>query len=174
MSKRKEHYQQQNNKIMNATLRNSIIEDLNRVINHYVYNSRLFAGGCCYSAYVLAKNLERLGIKYRTVLFQYDEILNETNFNNAIRGDGVSHVAIEVTYRRKKFIIGDCRRIYTYFKITKEPFKIMKYADIKSADLLKGYRENEWNYMYNPKNNGPLMRDITRVANKYAEVYMNR
>ena len=159
---------------MKATLRNSIIEDLNRVINQYVYNNHLFAGGCCYSAYVLAKNLERLGIKYRTVLFQYAEILNETNFNSAIRGEGVSHVAIEVTYRRKKFIIGDCGRIYTYFKMTGEPFKIMKYADIKSADLLKGYRENEWNFMYNTKNNGPLMRDITRVATKYAKAYMSR
>ena len=110
---------------------NLLIEKLNSTINHYVYEHDLFAGGCCFSAYALAKNLKELGIEYKVVIFQYNEIINEKVFNNAINGDGVSHVAIEVTYKHRKVMIGDCSNIYRYFSITGQDFKIRKYSGIE-------------------------------------------
>lgn len=154
---------------MKTTERCRFIDDLTKVINHYVQEHYLFAGGCCYSAYILARALRMFGIKYKTVLFQYDDILNETDFNNAINGEGVSHVAIEVRYGMKRYIIGDCSGIYRYFKCTGEKFKIMKYADIAPEEILDGYRHNEWNCMYDVHNNSILSRDINKVIAKYLE-----
>ena len=93
---------------MNTIKKLELVNELCKKINEYVYKYDLFAGGCCYAAYVLAKNLKQLGIKYKTVLYQYDDILNETNFNNAINGRGVSHVAIEVEIGIMRYTIGDC------------------------------------------------------------------
>ena len=159
---------------MKSTVVNTIIEEMNSIINNYAHNNDLFCGGCCYSAYVLAKNLELLGIKYRVVLFQYQDILNERIFTNAINGSGVSHVAIEVTYKHRKVMIGDCSGIYRYFNCTGEKYKIRKYSGITPSEILEGYQNNEWNCCYNKANNGPLMRDINKVAYKYVEEYMNK
>ena len=40
--------------------------------------------------------------------------------------------------------------------------------------ILEGYQNNKWNHIYNKANNGPLMRDINRIAYKYVEEYMNK
>lgn len=155
---------------MNYINRQKFIEALNQKINDYAYNSNLFNGGCCYSAYVLAKYLKKAGIKYKVVMFQYADILNETDFNNAINGRGVSHVAIEVTYKFKKIYIGPCDGIYSYFKQTGEKFNIKKYSGISPEEILEGYRNNEWNWAYDTHCNGPLSRDIKRAYLKFAEM----
>ena len=152
---------------MNTETRYQFIGELTAKINEYVEEDDLFAGGCCYAAYLLAKALQTAGIKYLTTIFQYNEILNATNFNDAINGRGVSHVAIEVRYGLKKYIIGDCTNIYTYFKFTGEKFKVMKYTDITPEEILDGYRNNEWNWTYDVHNNSILSRDINRVVAKY-------
>ena len=100
---------------MNTIKKLALVNELCKRINEYVYNYDLFAGGCCYAAYVLAKNLKELGIEYKTVIYQYDDILNETNFNNAINGNGVSHVAIEVRIGFRRYTIGDCSGILNFF-----------------------------------------------------------
>ena len=151
---------------------NTLIEELNSTVNHYVYHNDLFCGGCCFSAYALAKNLKKLGVKYRVAIFQYKDILHENVFTNAINGEGVSHVAIEVTYHHRKIVIGDCSGIYRYFDCTGEKYRIKKYSRIEPEELLEGYKNNEWNWRYDTHNNGPLMRDINKVANKYMENYM--
>jgi len=152
---------------MKTTERCGFIDDLTKVINHYVQKCNLFAGGCCYSAFLLARAFRMFGIKYKTVIFQCNDILNETDFNNAINGNGVSHVAIEVRYGLKKYIIGDCTNIYRYFKRTGEKFKIRKYTGITPEEILNGYRHNEWNWMYDVHNNSFLSRDINKVVAKY-------
>ena len=155
-------------------IRNNIIEEMNSKINDYVLHRWLFAGGCCYAAYVLAKQLKRLGIKYEVVLWQHNDILDETNFYTAINGEGVAHVGIKVTYNHRKIIIGDCSRIYGYFRMTGEKFRVRKYTDIEPEDLLKGYRNNEWNCMYDRCYNGPLTKSIKSVADKYVETYISK
>lgn len=160
-------YWKQNTTIMNTIKKTALVNELCEKINDYVYNYDLFAGGCCYAAYVLAKNLKQLGIKYNTVIYQYDDILNETNFNNAINGSGVSHVAIEIRVGFKRYIIGDCSGILYFFKYTGYRFKIKKYTDICPEEIIEGYRNNEWNETYNKHYNGLLMRDINKICNKY-------
>ena len=155
---------------MNTIKKLALVNELCEKINKYVYGHNLFEGGCCYAAYVLAKNLKQLGIKYKTIIYQYDDILNETNFNNAINGDGVSHVSIEVRIGSKRYTIGDCSGILRFFTRYEYDFKIQKYTGISPEEILKGYRNNEWNYIYNRHHNGPLMRDINKICNKYVTI----
>ena len=154
---------------MNTIKKLALVNELCKKINEYVYKYDLFAGGCCYAAYVLAKNLKQLGIEYKTVLYQYDDILNETNFNNAINGKGVSHVAIEVEIGIKRYTIGDCSGILRFFNYSGYRFKIKKYTGISPEEIIEGYRNNKWNDKYNTRHNGPLMRDINKICNKYFE-----
>ena len=155
---------------MNTIKKLALVYELCEKINEYVHNNNLFAGGCCYAAYVLAKNLKQLGIKYKTVIYQYLDILNETNFDNAINGNGVSHVAIEVRVGLKNYIIGDCSGIMRFFDWSGYKFKIKRYTGIYPEEIIEGYRNNEWNDIYDRHYNGPLMRDINRICNKYANI----
>ena len=163
-------YWKQNTTIMNTIKKLELVNELCKRIDEYVYNYDLFAGGCCYAAYVLAKNLKQLGIKYKTVLYQYDDILNETNFNNAINGKGVSHVAIEVEIGIMRYIIGDCSGILNFFNWYGYKFKIRKYTGISPEEIIEGYRNNIWNDKYDRHHNGPLMRDINKICNKYVTI----
>lgn len=146
-----------------------LIEMINDKINQYVYFKDLFAGGCCYSAYVIARSLKLAGIKYHTLIWQSQEILNVRSFNKAVHGFGCSHVAIEVKYQGRWQVIGDFSKINRYFELTKEDFNIRTYRYVKPEEILDGYNNNEWNHIYNTNNNETLSRDINKILLKYFE-----
>ena len=152
---------------MDKKKKNNFIFELNEMINQWVNGRCLFQGGCCFAAYGLAWYLSKLGIKYNTVLFQYLDILNSRKFSTAINGKGVCHVAIEVTYKHKKFLIGRCDGIYNYFKEYGYKYKVRRYRNITPENLLDGYMCNEWNWMWNTDNNQKLLEDIKKIAEKY-------
>ena len=155
---------------MNTIKKIALVNELCKKINEYADDHNLFCGGCCYAAYVLAKNLKELGIEYKTVLYQYDDILNETNFNNAINGHGVSHVAIEVEIGIMRYTIGDCSGVLRFFDYSGYKFKIKKYTGISPEEIIEGYRSHDWNDENNKHYNGPLMRDINKICKKYAAI----
>ena len=154
---------------MNNKIRQQFIQDLNIVVNRYVENCNLFKGGCCYSAYVLAKYLKMMGISYKTVVFQDCQNLNCNRFHTALNG-GVAHVAILVTYKNMKVYIGTPADLMKFYRRTKVEHRIRKYRNITPEEILKSYRDNMWNDWYDTHCNGPLMRDIKRVYMKYAEI----
>ena len=157
------------NNDMNNNSRRTFIWELEQKLNQYVNDHNLFCGGCCYSAYVLAAVLKAAGIKYRTVMWQYCDVLKERNFNNAINGKGISHVAIEVVVSGKKVIIGDCSGIKQYFEHTGYQYRVRKYDGITPEEILAGYKKNSWNVRYNTSWNKFLIRDIKAIASKYTE-----
>ena len=152
---------------MNTKNRTNFINSLNDVINEYVYNCNLFNGGCCYSAYVLTKVLEKAGIKYKVKMFQYQDVLNTNRFSAAINGNGVAHVAIAVRMNGSWKIIGSCDGIYRYFNRSGKSFKVWSYDNITPEQILEGYKNNTWNYLYNTANNRHLKKDINKVAAIY-------
>lgn len=144
-----------------------VITEINNVINKYVDNYKLFCGGCCFAAYLIARYLNKLGISYTTAIFQYSDILNVINFNKAINGNGVAHVAIEVDVNGEKMFIGDCSGIYRYFQSTCEDYHIRRYHRVKPMEILKWYRNNCWNYVYNTAYNSHLSREMKKIYLKY-------
>ena len=152
---------------MNTIDRSAFIRELRTIIDRYVNDYRLFCGGCCYSAYLLAAALKKAGIKYKTVIWQYQDILDVTDFNQAINGKGVSHVAIEVGMGRKRIVIGDDSGIREFFMNHEYLYNVRKYDGIEPDEILAGYRNNNWNVMYDTRYNTPLRRDIQKVTSKY-------
>jgi hypothetical protein len=153
---------------MNNNTRRILIWELNQKINQYVHDHDLFCGGCCYTAYVLAAALKHAGIKYRTVIWQYLDILKERDFNNAINGNGISHVAIEVNVLGEKVILGDTSDISNFFALTGYDYRIRKYDGISPEELLNGYKKNRWNVRYNTEWNKHLTRDVRKITAKYS------
>lgn len=152
---------------MNANIKNAIFE-INKVINEYVHTKRLFSGGCCYSAYLIANSLKRLGVEYKVVLFQSGANADEREFDNAIDGD-CDHVAIEVQFGLKNFIIGDYSGIMKYYTIMGCVHNLRKYDNISPRMLRDAYYGKPWNCMYDTTNNGSLMAAINGIVDKYTK-----
>ena len=145
--------------------------ELAGIIDGYNDRNHLFCGGCAYAAYLIADACKTLGIKYHTVMYQYLGIIKETNFNKAINGNGVAHVAIQVKYKREWKYVGSCAGIKRYFATTGEDFIIRKYNRVEPEEILSGYRNNSWNWRYDKAHcNGPLTRDVRHLVAKYAEI----
>lgn len=152
---------------MKTKTQNSLIEELTQMLEPWIVGRCLFQGGCCFAAYGLAWYLKKLGVKYNVVLFQYSDILKAKKFSTAINGNGVCHVAIEVTYKHHKVLIGNCNGIYGYFERTGYEYNVRRYRHIDPDMLLNGYMNNEWNWMWDTDNNHKLLDDIRKVAEKY-------
>lgn len=152
---------------MNANIKNAIFE-IDKAVNEYVHTKNLFRGGCCYSAYLIANALKRLGVEYKVVLFQPGENANEHEFAPAIDGD-CDHVAIEVRIGLKKLIIGDYSEIMKYYETTGSVHEIRKYDNISPRTLRDAYYRNLWNCAYDTKNNRPLSAIINGIVDKYTE-----
>ena len=158
---------------MKLTDKYNVIREMADVINRYVVEKDLFSGGCCFSAYILAEYLKKLGINYKVVLFQYGESLNKRRFSTAMRAGWVGHVAIEVRYKNRKVLIGNCDGINFFFIINNFRFRCRTYSNISPLRLLREYESGDWNLCYDTVNNFSLLNDIKSVANKYIEKYMN-
>lgn len=155
---------------MKAETRKIIIWSLANKINEYVREKALFSGGCCYCAYVLADIFTKLGIKYRTVLFQEYENADEHDFNNAINSGLCSHVAIEVNVGLKKVIIGDYSGITRYYERWSINYAIRRYKGITPEMLFEVYAWNDWNDTYDIDNNQYLKQDLYDIVNQFVPV----
>ena len=152
---------------MKTQTRNAFITALTNVINDYVENNELFAGGCCYSAYLITSALKKAHIKYDVMMYQYQEIINVNNFNDAINGNGVSHVAVAVRYNRRKMVIGSCEGIHQYFSATGYEYKVWTYKNVDPQELLAGYKHNNWNRCWNTRLNKCIAKEIERIVLEY-------
>lgn len=152
---------------MDTNIKNAIFE-INKVINEYVHTKKLFSGGCCYSAYLIANALKRLGVEYKVVLFQSGENASEREFANAIDGD-CDHVAIEVRIGLKKLIIGDYSGITKYYETMGFVHELRKYDNISPRTLRNAYYGKSWNCIYDTTNNRPLSAIINGIVDKYTK-----
>ena len=149
----------------------NLFNELNEKVNQYVERNALFSGGCCYTAYLLADMLTKLGIDYETVMFQDEEIINSRRFHVAINGRGVAHVAIRVKCQGRKRFIGSVKDITWFYSAFPIPHSIRTYRNITAEQILAGYRNNTWNCIYDAAHcNGPLTREIKKIYLKYAEI----
>lgn len=143
-----------------------IWEIVNKV-NEFVHEKDLFCGGCCFAASVLAEILTRLGIKYRTVLFQGHELARVKDFDVAVNNDDCDHVAIEVTVGGEKVIIGDYSAIDNYYDTFDVRHSVRRYRGITPQMLRAAYYGNSWNPRYETSNNAPFREEMYKIADKY-------
>ena len=149
--------------------------ELDQKINQYQNEFDLFNGGCCFAAYVLAKYLWLMNIKYKVVIFQHEDVIRKKWFKYAINGWGLVHVGIEVEVDGNKTMLGDCTGVYNYFSDKKCKCIVNEYNNIHPMSLIQAYRNNSntWNPKYDTVHNIPLLKEIEAITDKYIEKYMN-
>ena len=130
-----------------ASQLNEICETLD---NKYDIN----CGGCCYTAYCIAKLLERTKVDF--CLTVYDRVYKfsaENKISDLTRS--FNHYAIRIKTGTNSYIINISRygrnAYHKDFKVT-------------SSDILTHYKQNLWNEMYNTANNTKV---LTTIENAY-------
>ena len=151
---------------MEREKRTKAILELNDKINEYVHGKLLFAGGCCYSAYLLADIFKKMGIRYKVVLFQSYETTDERDFHEAINGC-CDHVAIEVRIGSKWMTIGDYKNITDFYSKWNIKHVFRRYQGITPWQLEREYYDGCWNEMYDTANNRHLRAELYSIAYKY-------
>ena len=150
---------------------NSLINELNRKISWYADNRKLFAGGCCYAAYLLARGFEKLGVKYTTIIYQDGPNWNTNKFRKVCYGgDGCGHVAIRVVYKHKKFEIGSRTSAVDRMTAVMSHYgkwMAREYRKVTSDDLKDMYWSNDWNETWDTDRNGVLAMEIGKIFAKY-------
>jgi hypothetical protein len=142
--------------------RRDYILALDKVVNRWKRNSKLFCGGCCFSAGQIAKLLETKGIRYQVICWQagypHERRLQEIVINN-----NCCHVAIQVSLDGQPFIIGGnfssvwCTKTRTYKSICSK--------EIIECDEL-GVVADTWNWTYNRKLNGRFVGVLHKAVSK--------
>lgn len=128
------------------------------------------AGGCCFAAYVIAKNLESLGESYKLVIYDEDYLDNidsveiqENIVNRDIqRCPNGNHTCCHYAIKIKNLGI-----------VNASDFKYEKrvYVDVTSYDILWIYEKGEWNCCYDPRLNDIVEQNINLVFNAYERVF---
>lgn len=122
-------------------------------------------GGCCYVAYILAENLEKLHIPYKVII--NNDCMEDTEiiYTNAIKDRSrygifghkdysCSHIWIKTSFG----ILNDESKYYRRGKNIELP--------INSKDLLWLYKKGSWNSTYKTKNNHLVKEIINSIFEK--------
>ena len=137
-------------KEINITQLNQLLKDLDKVL-------KINSGGCCYIAYIIAKNLEKYKIPFKVILM--DDTLKEPSYyfqgiknrELSVIDYGFAHVCIKV-----------------YSKVI-NPYRFRmdsRTIELDSKDLLWLYRRGDWNEMYDTTNNNILIRFLNKICKK--------
>ena len=142
--------------------RRDYILALDKVVNRWKRNSRLFCGGCCFSAGQIAKLLEAKGIRYQVICWRGGGSA-ASKLREIIEEHGCCHVAIQVSLDGQPYIIGGnfmsvwVNRVITYNK--------MRSQEIIECDLYGAECDN-WNWRYNRKLNGRFTSILVKAVAK--------
>lgn len=137
----------------------SLIYDLDFMLSMWKRLDHLFCGGCCITAAIIARELEKRQLEYRTVVYTPDDITKyESNVNVIANHDMLMHVAIEVETSDTHEVIvlgGDYE--------TRDGSIHGDYVETNARELMKTYHDNVWNNHYDHRKNIKLLEEILHV-----------
>lgn len=151
-------------------LKYTLSDIFNYLNSKYCINS----GGCCYVALVLAKELERLNIKYQLVIY------NDKDINSRTRKLPIRRA---IKNRDPHQTVGIGKNVCIHYAIATselgvlnpdncdvDPYlKSISLATINSSDIEWIYKTGDWNRCYNTKFN-KIVRDCIHLAFKGYEI----
>ena len=124
---------------------NSICEKLD---NKYDIN----CGGCCYTAYCIAKILEKANLNFYLVALDRDyNFCKESSISDLQRS--CNHYAIRIKTNRNNYTIN--RSSFTNVN--------SKELKASAADILKHYKQHLWNETYDTANNPNVQTTIEKT-----------
>lgn len=148
--------------------------DLSKLFNYLDSRYYINSGGCCYVALVLARELERLNIKYHLVVYN-DEGINSRTRKLLIRG--------AIKSRGLYQTIGIGKNVCVHYAIATSELGVLNSSDcdenprlksislatINSSDIEWVYKTGDWNRCYNTKFN-KIVKDCIHLAFKGYEI----
>lgn len=151
------------------------VHSLQRLLNNlclqldkkYLINN----GGCCFVAYLIALHLDRLGLKYKLLIFT-NVLKDEISISYEV------HSKVKNNSRRTSIVgSGTCDHYAIYLEgggvINAGGFNSLlnKYIieDITSSDVKWVYRSGVWNPEYNVHNNIIIRKTFNAFFNGYEE-----
>lgn len=124
---------------------NSICEKLD---SKYYIN----CGGCCYTAYCIAKILEEANLKFYLVALDRDyRFCKESSISDLQRS--CNHYAIRIKTDCNSYTIN----ISSFTNVHSKELKA------SASDILKHYNQHLWNEMYNTANNSNVQTTIEKT-----------
>lgn len=125
------------------------IRKLNDLLSYLDDKFNINAGGCCFVAYCIAKNLEKIGVNYKLVLYTYERKINLHRTRNNIK------------FRKNNtFPIGKRNCNHYAIKVDNElinPVESDRYvitlSKINCMDIKYIYNMGYWNDVYDSINN---------------------
>lgn len=128
-------------------------------------------GGCCFVAYLIALHLDRLGLKYKLLIFT-NVLKDKISISYEV------HSKVKNNSRRTSIVgLGTCDHYALYLEgggtINVGGFNSLpnKYLveDINSSDIKWIYRSGVWNPEYNVHNNIIIRKTFNAFFNGYEE-----
>lgn len=149
----------------------SLQRSLNSLCNQLALSYMINDGGCCFVAYLIASHLDKLGVKYKLIIFS-DEYKNLEKIQ--------AEVCSKIVNRTIKFSvtgIGTCNHYSIYLEgggsVNIDDFNegYMKYyiEGIDSSHIKWIYRTGRWNPSYDRRNNRIIRKTFNAFFNGYEE-----
>lgn len=146
-----------------------LISDLNNLCSYLDNWYEINSGACCYVAYLIAKHLDRLNIRYKLIVYS-----NEDKDQNEIENEVMF---MELNSTRKTSVTGD----YTCFHydllvadreinfISSNRTKRYIISGIDSKNIKWLYDHGDWNNSYDRIHNNYIERNIDRLFKDYKQ-----
>ena len=144
---------------LSAKERKEYILNLDKVVRRWRTQSKLFSGGCCFSAGQIAKLLEKKGIRYQVVCWYRGD---STDLKEIVAENNCCHIGIQVILDSKHYIIGGECYLPDYRKTYKNNVNSDKLVEY---DLL-GVTLKTWNHRYNRNLNNRFINVLNKAVSK--------
>lgn len=141
------------------------VNKLNRFCEELHSKYLINSGGCCFVAYLIAKELYKRNIKYKVVIGSYDKQLPSLELRHNIKNNyGFpcnEYVACHYWIKIGKYEIN---------KMPKKDYIISQCACIKSEHLYNLYLSGDWNDEYDTSNNDIIECKIYDFFRNYSNL----
>ena len=133
------------------------IDKLNKLCKKLDLEYKINKGGCCFIAYLISKQLEKLNIPYELVVYD-DEDRCDLDADSLTFDETANHYCIKIL---KQGIVnqGNCND---------EDYNVYN-VKLNSDDLEYIYNNGSWNCMYDSKNN----QTIENIINNFFMQFKN-
>ena len=129
-----------------------LAQQLNKICEKLDDKYDINNGGCCYTAYCIAKILEKANIKFYLIALDRDyRFLKESNITDLKRS--CNHYAIKVKTDQNSYAINISSFTHAYSRELKA----------SASDILEHYKQHLWNEMYDTDNNVKVQTTLEKT-----------
>lgn len=129
-----------------------LAQQLNKICKKLDDKYNINNGGCCYTAYCIAKILEKANLKYSLVALDRDyNFYKESSISDLQRS--CNHYAIRIKTDCHSYMIN----ISSFTNVGSKELKA------SASDILKHYKQHLWNEMYDTANNSNVQTTLEKT-----------